>query len=157
MAVLLFLLGTLCQLYIDFFQSFPHYKLCHALCCSLSVWASSQINCHAANRFWEAERESLSKRRLWLGVGQRTEMPVWLHPNFRSRMHCTQNGAELVHVYLVFCREKQENDGTEWYRVTSGMKWNMKHYTLKLLLHINNLSFLGLGLGFDNLNKVHCN
>lgn len=50
------------HIYIYFFH-FLYRQLSHALCYSLSVWASSQINCHAlaANKFWEAERESLSK------------------------------------------------------------------------------------------------
>lgn len=84
---------------VVFFFSQQFAALFHALCYSLSLWASSQINCHAlaANRFWEAERESLSKGWLWLGVGQRTEMPVCsVYPNCRSSMHSTLNAAEIL-------------------------------------------------------------
>lgn len=52
-----------------------HFSPSPALLCPVllsQTGGSSQINCHAlvANRFREAERESLSKWRLHLGVGQ---------------------------------------------------------------------------------------
>lgn len=81
--------GPLCQLYIYSFSFSPP----QALSCPVLLSDRGpllKINCHAlvANRFWEAERESLAKQRLHLGVGQCTEMPVWsVHPNCGSRMH----------------------------------------------------------------------
>lgn len=43
------------------------------------LWASSQVTAmlFAANKFWEEERESLSKEKLYLGEGQCTEMHFW--------------------------------------------------------------------------------
>lgn len=67
-----------CLVFFVFFLR--HFRaLFHALCYSLNVWASSQINCHAlvATRFWEAGRESLPKRRLSLDAGQGARMHVW--------------------------------------------------------------------------------
>lgn len=107
--------GPQCQLYMYSFSFSPP----QALSCPVLLSDRGplpKINCHAlvANRFWEAERESLSKQRLHLGVDQCTEIPFWpVHPNCGSRMHFTQ-------------REAYNN---VWYNI------NTKHCTPKLLFH----------------------
>lgn len=66
-----------------------------ALLCPV-LGGSSQINCHAlvANRFREAERESLSKWRLHLGVGQ-----------------CYRNACLALCVHIV-CQERTSHRNT---------------------------------------------
>lgn len=116
----------------------------------------SKISCRAleANRFWEVERESLSKWRLQLGEGQRTEVclaPV--HPNCRSRMHLLHNTLrkyctdleELSTVQKTRKNEGGKKRGREkhlvWYKT-----WNI---TLKnsLQLHTKSCFFLPAGSG----------
>lgn len=95
------------------------HTLLHSLCVSLPKLTAML----AANRFWEAEREYLSKQRMWLGVGQCTETPFWLYPNYKCSTLFCRIWYCLVFSTVWKCRKKWANkrQSSIWYDVA------MKH------------------------------
>lgn len=103
-------------------------------CPALLSGPFSKISCRAleANRFWEGERESLSKWRLQLGEGQCAEMCVLLPCIQTVGRECTRTmHTEIQHWIwrIIYCTGKTKNGGKKR-EAEKNIWYDIKHETL---------------------------